>query len=83
MITNTGIKQKNKNSYIVVFQPTGIQIWFGSLLKINKNEINKQQQYNVRNKNNLKSDKLNLTFMQFFCYLKKIWDGMNKLTFHA
>ena len=36
IITNTGIKQKNKFAYIVVFQPTGVQIWFGSLLKINK-----------------------------------------------
>ena len=36
IITNTGIKQKNEIPYIVVFQPTGVQIWFGSLLKINK-----------------------------------------------
>ena len=36
IITNAGIKQNNKIPYIVVFQPTGVQIWFGSLLKINE-----------------------------------------------
>ena len=47
IITDTVIKkQKRKNNpYIVIFQPTGVQIWFGSLLKINRNEINKTQQW--------------------------------------
>ena len=51
IITNTGIKkQRNKKyPYIVVFQPTGIQIWFGSLLKINKNEMNKHNNNGIRN----------------------------------